>query len=495
MENEESRFITGLTEASSEKLTENGAFAFNTTSDPLIDLFGMIGGLRTRTEDDIQSLFSNSFEKYPLLTLKLAFYARNIRGGLGERSTFRAILKWLADRKPDIMKANFSNIAKFGRYDDFYSFVGTKIEDDAFKYMYNIFIHDFDAASNDPNFKVSLIGKWLKSANSHNPATRALGLKTVEHFGLTEKCYRQRLSLLRKRIDVVECKMSSNSWKDIKYSAVPSKAISNYSSAFCKHDPDGYGNFLSNVASGKETIKASTLYPYDICKKYNLGGLAYDETLDDTVELQWKSQPNYIEGNNNILVIADTSGSMMGTPLDISVSLAIYFAERNNGAFKNCWMNFSDNPTFQVLKGETLLDKIRSIDFNNWDGSTNIEAAFDLILNTAIKGNLKKSELPKALIIISDMEFNVASESEDTSYLNILSKKFNDAGYTLPKLVFWNANARENTFHAKSSDKNIQFISGASASSFKLLIDGLTLSPIELIEKALNDPIYDSVVI
>lgn len=470
------------------KFTENGADALKSTRDSLLDLFGTIGALRSRSDEDVEQAFMKAYSEDNLLALKMLFYARNIRGGLGERKVFKTILKWIAKRNPAHVIINFDNIAKFGRWDDFYAFVGTSIEASAFSYMNAQFHADlFGLEQGRP---ISLLGKWLKSANSHSLETRNLGLLTAKYFEIGERQYRKSLTAIRKALDVTEVFMSKNAWETINYVTVPSKAMSNYHNAFKLHDEERFNAFLTKVESGEVAIKATTLYPYDLVEKY-MDGVSDDRTI----EAQWKALPNYVEGENNFMVMADVSGSMTGRPMATSVGLAIYFAQRNHGPYQNKFMTFSTNPEFVELKGKTLRDNVHETMRANWNQSTNIEAAFNLILKVAVDNKLAQSDLPKSLIIISDMEFDEANNDSRMTYFDHLTKKFASAGYELPTVVFWNVDARQNTFHAQVGKKGVQFISGQSASAFKSLIKGVEFTAYELMLETLNDPMYDFVII
>lgn len=490
----ENKFLEGMSEEVNWKKTENGADALASTRDDLIDLFGTIGALRTRSDSDIEQKFMKAYYADKLLGLKMLFYARNIRGGLGERNVFRVVLKWMATRDPENILANFVNINLFGRWDDFYSFVGTPLEAKAFAYMKDQF--EEDLAHLKYGEKVSLLGKWLKSANSHSKQTRALGLMTAKAFGLEEADYRRTLTALRKAINIIETSMSKNEWSGIKYSGVPSKAMSNYHNAFKKHDNERFTEFLGKVDKGEEKINASTLYPYDLIEKY----INSYSLLDATIEAQWKALPNYIEGENNFMVMADTSGSMTGRPICTSVGLAIYFAQRNHGPYHNKFMTFAANPRFIDLKGQTLYDCTREVPWGICE-NTNIEAAFDLILKVAVDNHLEQKDLPKSLIIISDMEFDAAQNTYDWSnggyikrdYTTLMKAKYRAAGYELPTVVYWDVDAREDIFHAKATTPGVQFISGQAASAFKSLIRGAEYTAYELMLETLNDPMYANV--
>lgn len=498
------KFIKGLERETNWKLTENDQLALKSTLNGLVDLFGTIGALRNRSEEEIISLFSKAFAEDRLLALKTLFFARNIRGlGLGERRTPRVIYRWLAIVYPEYIETNLHLIPKFGRWDDLYAFEGTSLEKQAFKLIKDQWKKDLDSLNKQK--PVSLLGKWLKSVNTSSKESRRLGKLTAKYLGLSEKDYRTFLSLLRKRIDVVETKMSSNEWQNINYSSVPSKAMTNYRNAFFKQDGERFQKFLSGLKSGETKINASTLYPYDLISKINIGWDFQSAVYDEVIEAQWRALPNYIEGENNVLVVADTSSSMTWakkgnvTPMDVSIGLAIYFAERNSGPYKNKFVTFSSEPSFVDLKGETLSEKISCIP--NIISNTNLEAVFDLVLNTALENNLVEEELPKSIIVISDMEFDACVESNNArsysdskwTFYDSMKKKYEDKGYSIPNIVFWNVEARNNTYHAFSDYKGVQLASGASPSIFQLVIGNIGTTPKEFMLGVLNDELFSCV--
>lgn len=481
-----SNFVNAMHNENNWKFTENGADALRSTTNDLLDLFAVIGALRTRSEMDIESMFSRAYTEEPLLAMKLAFYARNIRGGLGERRTPRIMWKWLAKVYPDIMRKNLHLIAKFGRWDDLYEFVGTELEKDVFALILKQWNNDHISLAKGDS--ISLLAKWLKSANTSSKESCKLGKLTAKYLGLSEKEYRQTLASLRQYIDVTERKMSANKWTEIKYAGVPSKAMTNYRKAFKKHDEDGFAKYLESVVKGEAKINSATLFPYDIMEKVFAG--EYNEVL----EAQWKALPNYVEGENNILIMADVSGSMSGRPIATSVGLAIYFAERNHGPFANVFMTFSKSPQFVRLQGKTLYEKANNARRSSWGFNTNIESAFQQILNVAVDNHLSPEDMPKSLIIISDMEFDQASGRGRKNYYQHMKEMYNEKGYELPKVIFWNVNARQDTFHAEMKD-GVQFASGQSQSVFKALLSNTNLSAYELMLATLNDATYDEVVV
>jgi len=491
------RFVSALKQENNYTLTENGAVALKSTNSALVDLFGQIGAMRKRPDADIESAFSKAFAEDKLLATKMAFYARNVRGGLGERRTSRIIFKFLAKLYPDIMKKNIQFIPLFGRYDDLYEFVGTPVENDMWQLIREQWDLDIDGMKN--NKPISLLAKWLKSVNTSSDESNRLGKLTAKNLGLSEKEYRKTLSVLRRYLDVTEVKMSHNQWSDINYAGVPSRAMSIYRNAFRKHDEDRFNAYIESVSKGEVKINSGTLFPYDILEKMRLGtwhgNYLTVNHYDKVLEEQWKALPNYIEGEHNVLVMADTSGSMEGRPLATSVGLAIYFAERNKGVFKDVFMTFSSRPSFVQLKGNTLYEKIQCIPsiFEN----TNLEAAFKLILDTAIRNNLTAEDMPKSLIVISDMEFDSATYNtyEHETFYESMVKMYNQHGYNIPNIIFWNVDSRHDNFQVTSEHRGVQLASGQSPSVFKSILNNIGKTPYEAMLSVLNDPMYDCIMV
>lgn len=475
-------FMDDLEIETSTTLTENGGRALSTTGDKLLNLFAVLGALRSRPTDVIDK-FDAAFRENADLATKMAFYGRDVRGGLGERAVGRLMLRELTLLYPEVVTANLKNIVKFGRYDDLFVLFDTPVETDMIEFVKKYLV--LDKRHMDKYGNVSLLAKWMPSINASSEHTKALAHRFVKALNTTPREYRKTLSALRKYIDVTEVKMSANKWTDIDYKAVPSNAMSNYGSAFARHDYEGFNRYMDAVKSGDVKINAATLYPYNVI-----------ETMygnRDVAEAQWKALPNYVEGDNNFLIMADVSGSMMGRPMHTSVGLAIYFAERNHGAFANKFMTFTDIPRIVDVTGDDLFDKYCSVT-EHVGFDTNLEAAFDAILSTAVRTKCPQADLPKALVIISDMEIN-AWHGGSLTFTEEMRKRFADAGYEMPKLVYWNVDSRKDTFLASKNDPNAILVSGQSASTFKNLIKGIDLSAFEIMVQTLNDPRYDCVVV
>ena len=492
-------FLKSLENATSLTRTENGAVARNTTKSYLVDLFAQIGAMRTRNDRDIIEAFSRAYYEDELLAMKMLFYARDIRGGQGERRTSRIILKYLAKNKPNVLRKNIHLIPYYGRWDDILSLFGTPLEVDALELIQKQLKEDWESDS------PSLLAKWLPSNNTSSKKTRNNARVIQEFFDLTERDYRKMVTKLRKKINIVETKMSAKEWRAIEYDKLPSKAGLQYRKAFMKRDEFRYQAFLDSLSKGERKVNASTLYPYEIVEKCHKWNLDLNEiTLFDEM---WKALPDYIgEKQEDSIAVVDVSGSMSGRPLDVALSVGMYLAERNKGRFKDYFLTFSQRPQLVKIHGKTVVDKVINMKKAHWEMNTNIEAVFDLILNTALKDNYSQDEIPKKLYIISDMEFDAATSSggywghsrtsrvEKTLFEKIESK-YNQAGYSMPQLVFWNVNARNEQFPIQMDRRGFQMVSGCSPSIFESTMSGEIRTAYDLMLDILNKERYDLVTI
>lgn len=412
--------------------------------------------------------------------------------GLGERRTFRVLIRYMAKHHPEALRPNLDLIGVYGRYDDLYSLIDTPLEEDMWAAMKKQF--EEDLKNLHEGNAVSLLAKWIKTADASSIKTRKLGILTAQKLGYPVYNFKRIVRALRKRIGVIESLMSAGRWDEIKYSEVPSRAMMIYRKAFEKHDEYRYKEYISKAVKGEEKINANTLYPYDIIERV-WGGSSHLRVIeDDSLEALWRNLPDYVGDGINALVIADTSGSMVGRPLNTAVGLAIYFAERNKGAYHNMWMTFSQHPTIQLIKGETLAQKLRSLDTRGWMMNTNLEAAFKEVLYIAVKNSVPQEEMPKAIIVISDMEIDACANSNWFFYEQ-MEAKFKNFGYKIPSIIFWNVDSRHDTFHADSKRKGVQLVSGQAASTFKNVIDCIGMTPVEAMMKTIDSERYEAITI
>ena len=470
-------------------LTENGAIALNTTGDARLDLFGSIGSLRGADEARITRLFAEAYRADPLFATKIAFYARDVRGGLGERQTFRTIMRYMAQYHPEALASNLDLIGVYGRYDDLYCLIGTPLEEQMWAAMKAQFEEDRENLIKGN--AISLLAKWIKTADASSRETRRLGILTAQKLGYPVYNFKRIVRAMRRRLSVVETLMSAGKWDEIKYSAVPSRAMMVYRKAFMRHDGERYDQFVRKAMKGEEVIHSGTLYPYDIVEKVMRFDSWYGRATvveDATLEAQWRQLPNYVETGTNALVIADTSGSMMGRPIATSVGLAIYFAERNTGPYHNLFMSFSGDSTVHEIKGETLAQKIRSINMKDWAVNTNLKRAFDHVLDIAVTNHISQDEMPKSLIVISDMEIDRCSGT--WTFYDGMAQRYARHGYQIPNIIFWNVESRNDVFHADKNRKGVQLVSGQSASTFKHVMQCVGMNPVEAMEAVINSERY-----
>ena len=522
-------FVNQAADAAARTLTENGANAYRTTQSALVDLFASIGALRESNRMQFgrfTDMLDLSAAEDATTLAKILFYARDIRGGLGERQVFRDALEHCAKNHPEVIRPNLRKIPEYGRWDDLLALIGTPLEDEMWAFITETIKDDMCQIENGK--PVSLLGKWLPSADTSSRETRKMGCYAAKKLGYTAHDYKRMVKLLRKHLPITETQISSNKWDEVKYPGVPSNAMMKYNKAFARHDAERFAQYVNDVKAGKTKINASTLYPYEIVEK-----VRYDKDADIYKEM-WKHLPNYVDGVNDYLIIADTSGSMMGRPMDTAVGLALYFAERNKGAFKDMFLTFSSTPEFvQVPRALPLDRRICTVMNARWGGSTNLQAAFQLILDTAKKGNVPAKDMPKSLIIITDMEFDACVEATpaepdkpatvtrilvdpmsglrysvevpapytpprrmraDCTFFESMQKMYAEAGYEMPNVVFWNVNSRNSTVHTKADTPNVQLVSGSSPSVFRSLTECLTMTPYEAMLKILSVDRYKDIV-
>ena len=446
-------FLDSLKRETNYTKTENGGVAHKSTLNAVYDMFALGGAYRNRTDEDCILLFKNALEENEELALKCLFYLRDVRGGQGERRFFRVCFNWLAKEYPDIAARNLENVPEYGRWDDLYSVVGTKVEEAMFAEIINQLNLDMEALNMGDSFGVSLLAKWLKSENASSKETKKLGDLTRKALGLSHKQYRKILSDLRTRINIVEKLMSEGKWEQIEYAKLPSKAGLIYRNAFARRDAERYEEFINS----KETkVNAGTLYPYDIAHKvFNANNLSLNDMERVTIQKYWDALPDFYNGNEeNGLCVVDVSGSMYGKPLEAAISLGAYIAERGHGPFANHFITFSEYPKLVKFEGIDIIDKINRCKSADWGMNTNIEAVFDLLLKVALEKNTLPEDIPSRLYILSDQEFDegisieCATKDGILTLLEGIAKKWESFGYKLPQVIFWNLDARNNNIPA-----------------------------------------------
>lgn len=482
-------FLNEMTNRNNITRTENGDLTHKHTDSKVLDMFALGGAYRTRDDADVILLFKNAMEEDSDLAMKCLFYLRDVLQGQGERRFFRVCYKWLCKAYPAIARRNLKHIPSFGRWDDLiYATDGTKLRNDAF----DVIKHQLalDVQSKTP----SLLAKWMPSQNASSKATRRLGHELAAYLNMTSRQYRKVLSTLRARINIVERLMSENRWDEIDFSKIPSKSGLIYKNAFARRDilAKKYEAFAKDENT---KVNAKALYPYDVA--HRAFNISCDTPLDNVdrlmVQKYWDNLPDFYEGKEeNAIAVVDVSGSMNGTPMEVAVSLGAYVADKSHGPFANHFITFSSHPEFVRFEGVDIVDKMQRCIRADWGMNTNLQAVFDMLLKTAQSKRVNPKDMPQKLYIISDMEFDGClyfsprasysrwgvdsygyvphTVAEVNTGLERIKKVWENAGYTMPKVIFWNVNARNNRIPAIG--EGFSYVSGFSASILKTLLSG-----------------------
>ncbi len=460
--------------ANQEARTANGMKARKSTAKATVDLFYNIGASRGK---DITKAFTAAYVENSDVALRIAQWARDVRGGAGERQLFRDILVHLEKRDPDAALALLKKVPEVGRWDDIFVFTTPLLKSAAYSML-----GDALRASN------GLAAKWT-------PRKGKIAAEVRAFFGMTPKQYRKSLVALTK---VVETQMCANDWDNINFSHVPSVAARNYKKAFNRHTPL-FAEYVSKLVSGDKTVKvnADAIFPHDVLKGVAHSYTKLNKTETDHVIAQWDALPNYV-GDASILPLVDVSGSMTCTAggttnvrcLDVAVSLGLYLADKNKGVFKDTFLTFSSKPQLVTLKGN-IVEKCDQMSRSNWEMSTDLHAAMNKILSVAVKGNVPESDMPKMLLILSDMQFNQCARFDDSA-MEMIERKYAEAGYTAPQIVFWNLNSSGNV-PVKADKSGAALVSGFSPSIMKALLsaDLDQFTPEGIMLKTVMVPRYD----
>lgn len=466
-------------------LTENLSLSHKTTRSDVLDMFALGGSMRQRSDTDCINLFKNAMAEDANLAMKCLFYLADVRGGQGERRFFRVCFNWLAKEYPDIARKNLENIPFFTRWDNIlYATINTPLFNDALAIVKHQLA--LDVQSQTP----SLCAKWCASENTSSQTTRNMASHIRNYLGMTHKEYRKMLSVLRSRINIVEKLMSEGRFDEIQFDKIPSKAGLIYRNAFAKHDFDRYNEFMQS----KETkVKAAVLNPVDIAAKTNWCNLDINDPSRIMLNKAWENLPDYYNGREeNGLCIVDVSGSMSGQPMDAAVSLGAYISERGHGPFANHFITFSTRPSLEKFEGVDIVDKFQRCRRADWGYNTDIEAVFDLMLNTLKNKHTDPNDVPSRLYILSDMQFDCGicerrrgiSEGEVNTLLEQIAKDWSAAGYELPQVVFWNLRACDNAIPAIGG--RFSYVSGFSPAILDSVLSGKTGYEM-MLDKLLSD--------
>ncbi len=472
------KFVDALRQE--DQVTENGMTTSSTSLNACVDLFFNIGSMRGQDKQRLVSNFSKAFNEDSSRALKILFWARDVRGGAGERQVFKDILVYLANQHTEALVKVVQFIPEFGRWDDLLVLFGTPVEAEALRVIETALLED----------KNSLCAKWMprKGVNAE---------KLRKHLQMPPKQYRKTLVEMTK---VVETQMCAGEWEKIEFGKLPSVASSRYQKAFGRRTPETYGAYIESLQKGEEKINAGAVYPYDIVKSLQLGNV-------DVATEQWKALPNWMEHNGDemILPVVDVSGSMTTpagnnpnvTCMMVAISLGLYISERNEGPFKDAFITFHEKPELQVLRG-SLNDRYTQLKHADWGMNTNLESVFKLVLNQATKHKLSEAQMPTKILILSDMEFDAAVDvdSDDewgpTAH-QMIQQMYQNAGYKIPQIVFWNLQSRNGGVPVAFDKEGTALISGFSPAIMKSVIGGDIESPEQIMDKTILTERYSQI--
>lgn len=445
-------------------VTENWADTYRHSGNPLVDLFFMVGAARYLDKNLILSHMTNCSDI--VNAFKILFYARDRIWGLGERRVFRTIF---SSYSYDVTKYFVHLVPEYGRWDDLW------IDGEGNQYTTNLdYVSQILSAEGD---EPSLLAKWL-------PRKGIVFSTLAKKLNLS---YKELRKLLVKKTNVVETLLTERRYNEINLEHVPSRSLLKYSNAFQEYMPEAYQNLFS---SGK--IKNEYFYPYDVFRKYQTG------TDYSTLQWMWNNiKSDLSESNKNFLPVVDVSGSMNGTPMEMSVSLWLFLAERNTGIFKDHVVTFHENPSFVKIPNElNIANKFQYILDMDWGGSTNLDKVFDILLKRAVEHNIPESEMPEAIVIISDMQFDYATYANRTIAFDIIKERYKDAGYKMPYIIFWNVRSAWTNIPTQSHEGNVVLFSGSNTKNIDKIVnfDIEDVNPEKILyEMVLNNPRYDAV--
>ena len=452
--------------------TENGAATYESSTSNCLDLFAAIGAVRRESEREIIDRFRKAFAEDSDIAMKILFFGRDVRGGLGERRVFRVIINWLADHEPESLRKNVAWIPEYGRYDDLMALMGTACEKDAVQVIKAQLKKDMGADA-----EVSLLAKWLPSVNASSKETVHMGKHIAHSLGMSDAEYRRVLAELRRKIRIIENNLREKDYS-FDYAKQPSKALFKYRKAFARNDGERYQQFLEQVQNGTAVMHTGTLMPYDIIAPCFEGWSArrrLSEAERRAMDITWNSLENF-GTNENALVVVDGSGSMYGggkpMPEAVAQSLGIYFAERNTGAFHNHFITFSARPQLVEIKGRDIAEKVRYCAGYNEIANTNLQAVFELILKAAVKHSVPQEDMPGKIYIVSDMEFDACICNADVTNFTYAQKLFRDHGYRLPDIVFWNVASRNKQQPVTKNEVGVALVSGCTPRLFSMVAGG-----------------------
>ena len=500
------------------KRTWNNAITNESTLNFNLDMFAYSSRDPKQDYEKNKNRFKNALIENDKTALANLLYTLDIRNGKGERALFKSYFYTLIEMNKDCAIQILPYIPELGRWDYVFEGIGTEIEENVYELIRAYLM--MDIKNYNENKPVSLLAKWLPSIKTHNKKNY-FAVKLAKKLNLTEKEYRKILSKLRDSLNIVEKHITNKEYEKIEYISVPSKAMVKYKNLFFTKDEVRFKEFIEELKDSKKA-KYDNLFMNDFAKMYldNLMKIGinyfYERTIKEACRLlfnnfflkdleensqillqnfkneknlintMWKKQSK-IEFDKNVLVIADTSGSMEGTPFETAISLAIYISQNNKSEeWRNKFIIFSsDCIEYSYDKDAEFTDIIDNIPLIA--ENTNIDKVFKKILNDSIEKNLPQLD---EVIIISDMEFDMVQDKKDMSNFKHWKSEFAKYNYELPKIIFWNVARNVESFPVTKLDYGTCLVSGYSKNILKSIIDIENFDPIDIMLKTLEKKNY-----
>lgn len=467
-------FVQAVQQTLTGTFTANGMPTYVSSLNENVNLFFIIGASRDK---NITAQFEKAYQEDPVTALRILAWSRDIRDGAGERQTYRTLLQYIEKFHPERVSQMVNITPIVGRFDDLFVFETAYAKNLAYS-LYKEYL---------VNQKSGLAAKWAPREKSAN---KKIAFELIKFLNLTPKSYRKLIADLS---ETVEDKMCANQWTDINYSHVPSIAASRYQKTFQKHDKEGYSLYKQKLASGEAKINASAIYPYEIIRSLQNGGEL------EVINAQWDALPNYV-GNALVLPMCDVSGSM-STPvdksgleaMDVCISLGMYLADKNTGPFKDCFLTFTRNSKIEVLKGN-ISEKFEQLSTADWGMNTNLQSAFEEILRVATTNKVSEAEMPKYLIVFTDMEFDASISNVSNNAFTMAKELYEKHNYQLPNIIWWNLNARGNNVPVKFDENGTALVSGFSPSLMKSILKAEQISPLSIMQETVNIEKYSSII-
>ena len=524
-------------------LTENGAVTYAGFGDKLIDLNNAVMTLRNKSDNEVKRLFEEVYNEDPKSAVKWLFQVGDIREGKGERRTFNLGMDFLSENHPDVAIQMIPLIPEYARYDYATRLIRSdnkEVADAALKFTVDQVKADRDALKN--NGSPSLLAKWLPSIQTKDKEERKIAFAIEKTMGLDHKQYRKMLSEIRDHLNIIEKNLSTHTMDKVNFEHLTSHQNLKFSEAFQRHCPEERKDYLQKVMAGEAKMNAGVVYPYEIIHRYRAGSYGSyalkTQQYNMDLEAMWKMLPDKVKGDNSTIVIRDGSGSMMSsinsnttaTCLEVATALAIYFAEHQSGDMKDKYITFSANPEVVDMSHLTTLKEKIDLSYQQTDcTNTNMEKTCQLLLDTFKQNHIPNDEIPKNMLIVSDMEFDEATrprrnlwssryqnEQEASSYdgwtdtlFESIQKQWKEEGYELPRLIFWQVNANRALAPVIDNDRGLIVLSGFSTNTLDMVLSGdfektvidretgeekkVTLTPQEQLEKILAQERYNAV--